>query len=43
MRLKGTVMELLARGDSDGLERLVAAEPRAGSRCRAACGIRTRT
>jgi HEAT repeat protein len=29
MRLKGAVMELLERGDSDGLERLVAAEPRA--------------
>jgi HEAT repeat protein len=29
MRLKETVMELLKRGDSDGLERMVAAEPRA--------------
>jgi HEAT repeat protein len=29
MRLKETVMELLERGDSVGLERMVAAEPRA--------------
>ena len=29
MRLKGAVMELLRRGDRDGLERLVASEPRA--------------
>lgn len=27
MRLKGAVMEFLERGDSDGLERMVAAEP----------------
>jgi hypothetical protein len=29
MRLKEAVVELLERGDSDGLERMVAAEPRA--------------